>query len=114
METREDVIKQLERKWVVSDYFVELLDNLKEKKSYKYPDSIFYVDKDTEEVYMEHDKKYILINYDKIWKVFKSKYYRNYEEIRELIKELVGEHMNLWDVTPALFILQQFNRWKNI
>ena len=115
-ETREEVQEWLRRKWKVGDYFFKILDNLKEKKSDKYPESIFYVDKNTEEVYMEHDKKYgdLWIDYDKIWSFFESNYSINHEEIRDLMKELVGEHMNLWGVTPATHRLHYYSRWENI
>ena len=51
---------------------------------------------------MEYDKKngYFWVDYDKIWSVLESKYGLNDQEISELIKGMVEEHLKLEGVTP--------------
>ena len=89
--------------WKMEDWFVKILENLKEIKE---DDFIYWVDKDNK-IYMKYNKKneVILIDYDKIWSYFESNYSDNYEEIQRLMRDLVGEHLNLWDATPQKYLL---------
>ena len=97
-----DYQKQMKLRHKMEDWFVKLLDTLTEKKSDKYPDSIFYINKENDEIYMEHNEllKQLYINYYKIWKYFYNNYSSKYQEIQKLINQLVSEHLNIQDVTP--------------
>ncbi len=91
--------EELDIKNDMEDNFVEIMKDVIEKP-YKY--GISYVDKNNYYVYMKHDKKtnYLWIDYSKLWSIFKSKYHLEYKEIQRFFKDMVGEHYNLWDVTP--------------
>jgi hypothetical protein len=66
----------------------------------KYPNSIFYFDKDGNFLaeYSEKNNTSYL-NYHKVWKVFETEYSLNYSSAKELMDRLVEEHFKLKDVT---------------
>ena len=88
---------------LAEQWFLEQLTDLEEVRLSKYPDSIFY--KKNGEVLFEYDKetKYFWVSEEKIWSFFESNFGLNYQEIKELIKGMVEEHLNLGEVTPMLF-----------
>ena len=81
------------------DYFIELLKVLKPKTLNEYPDSIFYVYKD--KFYIEYNKKtnHAWVDYNRIWKIFSSKYHCNSQEIKKITTDLLEEHLKLKGVT---------------
>lgn len=64
------------------------------KKSDKYPDCVFYMVGDS--VYMEHDLKthIFYIRYNNFWRVFRTEFNLNHQEIGELLRCLLEEHLN--------------------
>lgn len=77
-------------------YFKELLNYLTIKEDkIKYPDYIFYFKDDR--CYFEYNTKnnYFYVNYDKVWKVFETKYHMNYNDTQSFIKKLVEDHFKL-------------------
>ena len=108
METRKEIQQWLERKWRVEDYFINILDNLIEDEetgsigggsSY-----INYTHKDTGKIYMKYSKKTKRFWVDgvTIWSYFQENYSSNPMEIKNLLKMLVSEHLNIKEVTPIL------------
>ena len=81
-------------------WFIDILWNLKEYTSDKYPDSIFYKKDDI--LLFEYNLKfgYFCYDFSKIWLVFYKKFGLNSQEMNTLIKGLVEEHLNLKGVTP--------------
>jgi hypothetical protein len=63
------------------------------KKSYKHPNSVFYMVGDS--VYMEQDLKTndFYIRYYGFWRVFETKFDLNYYEISELLRGLLEHHL---------------------
>ena len=102
-EDQDNSLKLREKYAKMEDWFVPILNQLTEKTD---PNSIFYVNINNNEVYMEYDKKtkYLWVNYIKIWSYFYKNYSSNHEEIRKLMKGLVGEHLSLWDATPRQYL----------
>lgn len=85
----------------MEDWFVNMLDQLSEKKSSKYSYSICYVNKD-KKIYMIHNKKnnYLWVDHYGIWSYFKSNYSPKYLDVRNLIKYLMEKHLNLKKIKP--------------
>ena len=116
----DDSLKLREKYHIMEDWFVPILDQLEKVKLDKYPDIIFWVNENNKEIYMKYNKKAkeLYVNNDRIWSYFKSNYSHNYMEIRKLIQGLVGEHLNLWGITPwswyfrkKLWVGEHLNLW---
>ena len=89
--------------------------NLKEYYSNKHPDSVFY--KKDDEILFEYDKKnnFFWYHYDKIWLVLDSNYDLNYQETKELIKDVVWKVLKLKEVTPKkLYWMWKTQVWSNL
>jgi len=103
-ESREDAIEKWEEEKEIEDWFVKLLDNLEETKSKldKYKSNIFWVNKDDGKIFMElvEDRKLIFIDYSSAWEKIKERYDYEDEQISNIIKQILGEHMNIWGYTP--------------
>jgi len=86
------------------DYFIELLKVLKPKTLNEHPDYIFYVYKD--KLYIEYNKKtnHAWVDYNRIWKIFSSKYHCNSQEIKKITTDLLEEHLKLKGVTTMGFV----------
>ena len=52
-------------------------------------------------------------SYQHVWKVLEDRFDYNYDQIRDLIKEIVEEHFKLMGLTPG-FAKLFFKKWKNI
>ena len=100
----DDSLKLREKYHIMEDWFVPILDQLEKVKLDEYPDSIFWVNENNK-VYMEHDQKnkWLWVDYDEIWSYFYKNYSHSYMEVSKLIQGLVGEHLNLWGITPSYF-----------
>lgn len=84
--------------------FWGLINGLSVKVDFeKYPDSIFFFNK--EECWIDYDIKRatLWIRYDKIWSVFEREYQMVFDSIQTFIKHLVEEHFELKGVTPGRF-----------
>ena len=102
-EEKSDVVKDLEKRWAMEDEFRRIMKDVIEKTYQDYPNRIYYVDKnDPTEIYMEYDQisRYVLIDYEKLWSVFESKYDLNYYEVRDFFKGILKRDYNLRGITP--------------
>ena len=101
----DDSLKLREKYHIMEDWFVPLLNQLEKVKLDEYPDSIFWVNKNNKETYMQYNKKTknLYVDYNKIWSYFYKNYSHSYMEVRKLIQGLVGEHLNLWGITPWIW-----------
>src|SRR6478735_4947050 len=74
--------------------------NLKQVKLEKYPDDIFYF-KDDKYIFDQDLKDpWFGVNHKLIWDVFYNKFNYNYEETRDLIKDIVKQVYKLHIVIP--------------
>ena len=90
--------------------------NLKEYRSEKDPDSVFYYNPDNKEVLMEYNLKngHLWVSYGQIWSFFQVLFHYNYGEIQEVIKIWVEETFNLKEVTPEAGASLYLNGWKKL
>ena len=103
-EEKSDVVKELEKRWAMEDKFRRIMKDVIEKENPKYPNKIYYVDKNNNsKVYMEYDQKtkYVWIDYKKLWSFFRIKYGLNYWETRDFFKGVLKSDYNLRGVTPV-------------
>jgi hypothetical protein len=89
----------------VEEIFLDLWFSCNNAKTYlEHPDSTFYcINEDILfELYIKQDlkKQFIYCNYAKVWSVFESKYYMKYDDIQQLIKNVVENTLKLGSTTP--------------
>ena len=84
---------------VVLLYLNKNFGNLTPKKSFKHPNSIFYVDSNNE-ILMEYDKKIdeVYIHYERIWSKIESLFSLNYRETQSIMKVWLERDYNLRDL----------------
>ena len=101
-EEKSDVVKDLEKRWAMEDEFRRIMKDVVEKENPLNLDSIYYVDKNDNYVYIEYNQKskYVWIDYKKLWSVFESKYDLNYVEVRDFFKGILKRDYNLRGITP--------------
>ena len=101
MELKDKIYKIKESRLSPAEKFIySIFFNLKEYYSDNYPNSVFY--EKNNEVLFRYDKKTgnFWCHYYKIWKVLKIKYGLKYQEIRDIIKDVVWVILKLKEVTP--------------
>ena len=81
------------------DYFIEILKVLKPKTLDNYPDSIFYVYKDKYFIEYSITNNWAWLDYNRIWKIFSSKYHCNSQEIKEITEHLLEKYLKLKGIT---------------
>ena len=85
-------------------FLINMLLNLKEYVSDRYPDFIFYK-KDNEILFHYNLKSHVFFcDYNKIWSIFETKYHLNDNKIKELIKGIVEEYLKFKNVTPNMVL----------
>ena len=86
----EGKINDVVKKWLTVNY-----GNLESYETDKYPNHIFFM-KDGK-VILNYNRKngYCYISYEEIWSFLSSVFQLEYEEIRGITKEWVGEHYKL-------------------
>ena len=97
-------------------WFNQFLVGLETRVDEGQPNSVFY-DKDGEtlfELYYEKNgsEVYFFVHYDKIWKVFSSKYDFNYDDTQSFIKSVVEDTLKLVPITPFFYVHTPTVRWK--
>ena len=97
-------------------WFNQFLVGLETRVDEGQPNSVFY-DKDGEtlfELYYEKNgsEVYFFVHYDKIWKVFSSKYDFNYDDTQSFIKSVVEDTLKLGSITPNRKSMLYSLRWK--
>ena len=104
-EEQSDVVKDLEKRWAMEDEFRKIMKDVIEKKDPDYPNTILYVDKNDNYVYIEYDQKNrsVWIDYKKLWSIFESKYDLNYEKTIEFFKHILKIDYDLRGVIPRKY-----------
>ena len=101
---KDDNFKLPERKYSPAEqWFLEQITDLEKKRSdYFFPRSIFFIKNG--EVLFEYDQKFKFFwcDYGKIWSVLETEFDLKYEDIGELIKSMVEEHLNFGRVIPTI------------
>jgi hypothetical protein len=101
---------QIVIKWLNSEY-----GDLTPFETGKYPDYIFF--KKDGEVVFDYNKKngFVFISNEKIWSFLESFFGLEYEEIQDLTKEWVEEHLKLGvTTTHDTSHSSSICRWRNI
>ena len=94
------IITENKMEKVILHFLNKRYGDLKVYKTYKYPNSIFYI-KD-KKIYMEHDLENdnLWVDYDTIWTELGNLFSLKYNEIHSIITKWVEEAYNLRGVTP--------------
>ena len=92
---------------VIQTFFDELFNDLEIDTLDEYPDSIFFI-KNGNDFYMEQNYKdeKLYCSYNKIWSFFEGNLSLGYQEISDLIKVMVEQHLKEKVFTP------KFNRFR--
>ena len=95
-------------------FFINNINGCELKSISKYPNCIFFIKND--KVLFCQDLKYeeFVCYYEKIWKVFETKYGCNYAETQEVIKGILETHLKLMGYTPINFEWCAKFFWKQI
>jgi uncharacterized membrane protein len=88
----------------IDKFITYIFEPHEEKRTKKYPKSVFWV-KDGEVIVEIEKPKYFYVNY-KIWRSISSMLSLEYSETQQVIKDWLEEHYKLGDLTP-------FNRNKS-
>ena len=113
--TRHVLYEKFSREKAAENFFVGFLNDHQIKISEERPDSVLYVKND--KVFMEHNQKSgnLWVSDEQIWSFFYSEYGYNYQEVRDLIKQVVWKNIKLKDVTPFRYSVgDDCLVWKNI
>ena len=97
----------------IDKFITYIFEPHEEKRTKKYPDSIFWV-KDGEVIVEIEKSEYFYVNY-KIWGNISSMLSLEYDETQHVIKTWLEEHYKLGDLTPETPV-KKLSRasWKNI
>ena len=82
-------------------YLIDILIYSDEFKINKLNNQEFYKD---DKLYFEYDSKndYLFCSYDNVWNIFEDKYGLNYQEIKDLLKDMLVGSFNMSETTPLL------------
>lgn len=86
-------------KVVYWDYLKYLLGDLTEVHLEKYPDYRFWKNDEYGVVLQLDDSGNLFIHYD-IWRYFSVFFYLQYDEVQQVIKSMLEEHLKLVEITP--------------
>ena len=102
-EEKSDVVKDLEKRWAMEDEFRKIMKDVIEKKDPDYPNTILYVGKNDNYVYIEYDQKNrsVWVDYKKLWSIFESKYDLNNDKTIEFFKYILKRDYDLRGVIPT-------------
>ena len=84
----------------IDKFITYIFEPHEEKRTKKYPKSVFWV-KDGEVIVEIEKPKYFYVNY-KIWRSISSMLSLEYSETQQVIKDWLEEHYKLGDLTPDL------------
>ena len=96
----------------IDKFITYIFEPHEEKRTRKFPDSIFWV-KDGEVITEIEKPKYFYVNY-KIWVYISSMLSLEYSETQQVIKDWLEEHYKLGGLTPLCAYNNEKFRWKNI
>jgi len=99
---------------VVIKYLNKMYGDLEEYRTDERPNSIFFVR--GKKVYMEHylEPKYLLVDYDTIWKDLENTFSLEYNDVQSIITKWVEETYNIRDVTPINLRGLKTTRWTTL
>lgn len=103
-ETGEVTFKPTKPEITPENLFLQIFDGCTVRfDTEKYPNSIFYFDKDGNFL-AEYDSKtnFFWLSYHKVWKVFQAQFSLNYNLLKELLSQQVEQHFKLKQVTAQV------------
>jgi len=94
-------LKELYLTYPVEDLFYQLTKDLIIKINKKeYPNWIFYFNKNNICIFEYNKKnKYFLCSHSNYWTIFMKKFNFNYNQIKEITKDIVENYFNLKEIT---------------
>ena len=99
---RDELLKVIEAKPTPEQRFLELIQGLEIKLDADYPDSIYFFKQDTYFVELDFKNKIIWFRYLGFWSVFEKEYGLDYDEIQQLLKNLLEKHFKLVEFISCL------------
>ena len=106
------IITESKLEEVVIKYLNKMYGDLKEYRTEKHPDCIFFIK--GKKVYMEQDLEndMLWVGYDTIWSDLRDTFSLEYDDVQSIITKRVEVTYNLKGVTPFQFPLYIVDRWK--
>ena len=97
-------LKELYLTYPVESLFYQLTKDLIIKiDKDKYPNWIFYFNQNDNCIFEYNTKNgYFWCNYKLYWSIFYEKFGFNYNQVRDLTKDMVENHFNLKEITPFI------------
>ena len=97
----------------VKEFIDDKLEGLIQFESDEYPGFIFY--KKDEVILFEQDLKneWLWCSNQHYWSFFEKEIGLNYDEIQELTRGMLGEHLNCKQFTPRGFLTSWANSWES-
>ena len=92
------IITESQHNKIIDKFITYQFEPHEEKKSSKYPDSIFWV-KDGEVIIEIEDSDYFWVR-SEIWKVIGNMFSLEYSETQQVIRDWLEEHYKLGGITP--------------
>ena len=96
------IITESQHNKIIDKFITYQFEPHEEKKSSKYPDSIFWV-KDGEVIIEIEDSDYFWVS-PQIWKNIRSMFSLVYSETQQVIRDWLEEHYKLGGLTPFVAI----------
>ena len=107
------LIKESQYNNAIDKFMTYLLEPHEEKRTKKYPESVFWI-KDGEVIVEIEKSKYFWVS-PKIWRIIMSMFSLEDTETQQVIKDWLEEHYGLRGLTPKPYnIHYPRNCWKNI
>jgi hypothetical protein len=106
LEKQIEELKNQSQKEEMEQWFKSLLNGLEIEIRADRQNSVYYKKngKVFFELYQGSEEKYLWVDFDLVWFVFKIKYNLNYDEVQSFIKSMVEKHLKLSEVTPLFHI----------
>ena len=106
------LIKESQYNNAIDKFITHQLEPHKEKRTKKYPESIFWI-KDGEVIAEILNSKYFWVSYQ-IWSNIMSMFSLEHTETQQVIKDWLEEHYKLGSLTPEEVTDMERSGWKNI
>ena len=106
------IIKESQYNNAIDKFMTYLLEPHEEKRTKRYPESVFWV-KDGEVIVEIEKSKYFWVS-PQIWRTIMSMFSLEDTETQQVIKDWLEEHYGLRGLTPMQAFKRILPRWKNI
>ena len=106
------LIKESQYNNAIDKFITHLLEPHEEKRTKRYPESVFWV-KDGEVIVEIEKSKYFWVS-PKIWRIIMSMFSLEDTETQQVIKDWSEEHYKLGELTPLPRPKRSALDWKNI